>query len=310
MTGRAICQHCEAGEPEKCTRLAVSEEGAWTPCLRVGGGRVRVTEPGLVADLSSADYHADKEWLSSSALKAALPTYTEPDNAEALAFGTLFHAVVLEPDSLDDYAVLDAAKIGVLKDGSPAKNPTSTDAWKSAIAEAEQDGKTVVAQADWDKAHRMAESVHAHRTAASLLFDGRGVNEESAFWVDEAGIKHKARFDRRIPGAIVDLKSTSCKPLTSEELAKATASYLYDLSAAHYLAVAQGLALDVETFALVFVSKHPPHHVYVCDLDDAFLADGRVLREQAIDRVINGPRGFTTLTPPRWRRIDQMELSA
>jgi hypothetical protein len=269
-----------------------------------------ITEPGLVHGLANDAYHAQTDWLSSTQLKRALPSYTEPDDQAALDFGTLFHTVVLEPDNLDGYAVLDADKIGVKADGTPAQNPTATAAWKNAIAEAKQDGKMVVSQADWDKAHRMADSVHRHHTASALLYDGQGVNEESAFWVDEAGVKHKARFDRRIPGAIVDLKSTSCKPLTAEELAKATAAYLYDLSAAHYLAVADGLELDAQTFALVFVSKHPPHHVYVCDLDDAFLADGRHLREQAIDRIVHGPRGFATLTPPRWRRLDHQEIPA
>jgi hypothetical protein len=265
---------------------------------------MKIATPGIIPDLPNDAYHADKEWLSSTALKRALPTYTEPDASDALAFGTLFHTVVLEPDNLDAYAVLDAKTIGVLKDGSPAQNPTATSAWKAAVAEAEQDGKTIVDQADWDKAHRMADRVHEHQTAAALLFDGNGTNEESAFWIDGDGLKHKARFDRRVPGAVVDLKSTSVKPLNSDELAKATASYLYDLSAAHYLAVAEGLDLDVNAFAFVFVSKHPPHHVVVCELDDAFLADGRVLRETAIDRLVNGPRGFTTLTPPRWRRIE------
>jgi len=265
---------------------------------------VSITKPGLVYDLSNADYHADTAWLSSTALKRALPTYTEPDDDAALTFGTLFHTVVLEPHNLDAYAVLDATKIGVLKDGSPAQNPTATSAWKAAVAEAKQDGKTIIDKADWDKAHRMADSIHEHHTAAALLFGGDGHNEESAFWVDEAGLKHKARFDRRIPGAVVDLKSTSVKPLGPDELAKATAAYLYDLSAAHYLAGAEALALDVTAFAFVFVSKHAPHHVVVCDLDESFLADGRVLRETAIDRMVNGPRGFTTLTPPRWRRIE------
>ena len=86
-------------------------------------------EPGLRTDLSNDEYHGLTEWLSSSQLKAALPEhYTKPaGDSPALAFGTFFHSLVLEPDTVSDlYVPLDAEKIGVKADGSPAQNPTMT----------------------------------------------------------------------------------------------------------------------------------------------------------------------------------------
>jgi hypothetical protein len=278
-------------------------------------------KPGLVADLPNEEYHAQTDWLSSTQLKGYLPErYTQGGSQEALDFGTLFHTVVLEPDHLDGYAerngfaVLDAKKIGVKKDGTAADNPTATTAWKEAVAAAEKDGKRVIHAAEWqrwlDQAFAMRDAVAEHETAASLLFDGEGSNEESAFWIDDSGLQHKARFDRRIPGAIVDLKSTSAKP-GEASLTRAVIDYGYDLSAAHYMAVAEGLGLEVQAFALVFVAKEAPHRVTVAELDETFLARGRILRALAIDRHLNaapayeGASGYLTLSAPRWARLDE-----
>ncbi|MGS7457605.1 PD-(D/E)XK nuclease-like domain-containing protein, partial [Mycobacterium tuberculosis] len=67
------------------------------------------------------------------------------------------------------------------------------------------------AQADLDRALAMRDKLHEHATAAELLFNRDGTNEESAFAVVD-GVPCRARFDRRVSGAIVDLKSTSTKP--------------------------------------------------------------------------------------------------
>jgi hypothetical protein len=266
------------------------------------------TEPGIVADLPNDDYHADQRWLSSSRLKGYLPErYKAGGSQDALDFGTLFHTVVLEPDNLGGYVVLDAAAIAGNnpKTGKPYDSPTMTSKWKTVVAEAEQGGKTVVAQADWDRAHAMRDAVAKHDTAARLLFED-GQSELSAFATDADGVAHKARFDRYLPGAIVDLKSTSGKP-GKDSIARSVVDYGYDLSAAHYLAVADLLGLDVQAFAFVFCTKDEPYRVTVCDLDESFLARGRALRERAIRRHLDpaepryeGASGFLTIDAPPW----------
>lgn len=270
---------------------------------------------GLHAGMSNEDYHARTDWASSSTLKALLPErYKAGGSQEALDFGTLFHTAVLEPDNLADYAVLDADKIGLKSDGTPAQNPTMTAAWKRAVAEAEADGRTVIAQADLDRALAMAEAIHGHDTAANLLHGIDGTFEESAF-AEVDGVPCRARFDKRIPGAILDLKSTSAKP-GADSLTRAILDYGYDLSAAHYLKVAQALDLDVDTFALIFVSKTPNeqtgrYYVTVIDLDETFLIRGRALRAQAIDRFLHraepydGATGFLTLPCPKWAQLEE-----
>ena len=266
-------------------------------------------KPGLHFNLPNDDYHADTEYLSSSVLKRALPErYKAGGSQDALDFGTLFHTVVLEPDELDAYTVLDADVIGVKADGTKASNPTMTVAWKNAVAAAEAEGKTIVAQSDWDRAHAMRAAIRFHPEASRLLFTEPGEAEVSAFWQPSDGPAHKARFDRLLDGKAVDLKSTSAQP-GEDALTKAVLNYGYDLSAAHYLEVAEGLELGVTEFWFVFVAKEPPHYVTVCDLSDDFLTRGRLLRALALERLTNdappyvGAEGHLTLTPPPYARI-------
>jgi hypothetical protein len=256
---------------------------------------------GILADLDNNAYHADELYLSSSRLKAYLPERYKPGGSqEALDFGTLFHTVVLEPENLGEYVALDAEKIGVKADGTPAQNPTMTTAWKRAVAEAEADGKRVIAQQDLDRAYAMRDAIQRHATAARLLADAV-TREESAFWIDENGVKHKARFDGRGPGFILDLKSTSAKPGTFS-LRRAVRDYGYHLSGAHYRTVAQGLGLDAANFALLFVGKEPPHYVTLAEIGPDLLAEGATQREEAILRATNpdidayeGASSFITL---------------
>lgn len=272
-------------------------------------GEFQPTPGTIYPDLSNEVYHSLTDWHSSSMLKAALPErYKTGGSPAALEYGTLVHSVVLEPDNLGHYVALDAERIGRKADGSPAAVPTMTQAWKKAVAEAEQDGKTVVAQADWDAAHRIRDAVAAHGTAAALLL-GDGASEESVFWADDDG-QHRARFDRRLPGAIVDLKTTSAKP-GPDSLTRTILDFGYEVSAAHYLAGAAALDLDADVFAWVFVGKAEEPWVSVVEVDGAFLARGRALRAEALRRLNDpgvdrfpGASGHLILRCPAWAVID------
>src|SRR5690606_10954800 len=195
--------------------------------------------------------------------------------------------------------------IGVKADGTPAANPLMTAAWKRAAAEVETDGYTVIAKADLDRATAMVDAIHDHPVAHGLLFSDDGVSEESAFWVDGNGVQHKARFDRRIPGAIIDVKTTSAQP-GAHSLTGAVLNYGYDVAAAHYLTVAVGLGLDVTDFIHVWVSKAAPYRVTVTELDHFFLQRGRELRSLALERAVGdadpyeGATERLLLTPPMW----------
>ncbi|MBU2693850.1 hypothetical protein [Pimelobacter sp. 30-1] len=270
--------------------------------------------PGLHHAMTIEDYRARTGHLSSSVLRKALPErYPAAGASRARAFGALFHAVVLDPDRLDDrYVVLDPGKVGRRKDGSVADHPTATTAWRTAAAEVATAGKTLVSPEDWERAHAMRDAVTRSPSAAALLFDLPGATGVSAFYESPAGLRHKARYDRLLDGIVVDLKSTGTRP-GADALARAVVDHGYDLGAAHDLAVGDGLELALERVALVFVSKEPPHHrVTVCDLAEEFLRRGRALRALAVERLTDpaaetyeGADGPLTLALPRCDRIEQ-----
>lgn len=274
---------------------------------------VLITEPGIRDDLINDDYHAQSAWFGSSQLKGYLPEWFKPAGATAaLDLGTLAHALILEPDTEHRFVALDPASVGRKADGTTADNPKATKAWREAVAEHEAAGRTVVEATIWQAAHRMADAVLSHLIAGPLM-TGDGVNEQSLFWRDDAGVQHRARPDRRIPGALLDLKTTVALP-SAADLARAVTSYGYDLSAVHYLegARALGLADDGTAFVHVWVGKTEPYLVTVTefghDPDGAdFWHRGRSLRVLAIERATNekAPRylGATeplTLTAPPW----------
>lgn len=267
--------------------------------------------PGIYTAMSNGVYHDDTDYLSSTILKRALPErYKKGGIQDALDFGTLFHTVVLEPDQLDAYVVLDAHKIAGNnpKTGKPYDAPHMTAKFKAAVAEAADTGQIVVSQEDWDRAHAMRDAIAKHPRASELL-NACTAFEESAFWVDDNGVRHKARFDGRGPGFALDLKSTSGKPGT-ESLTRAVIDYGYDLSAEHYRTVAEGCGLDVDEFWFVFASKDDDHFITVCSLDDVFRDRGRILRALAIERLTDpaaakydGADRDLRLTPPPYARL-------
>ncbi|HKY58342.1 MAG TPA: PD-(D/E)XK nuclease-like domain-containing protein [Aeromicrobium sp.] len=273
--------------------------------------------PGIYTDMSNDDYHADTEYLSSTRLKRLLPeNYKQGGNQDALDFGNLFHTVVLEPEKLADrYLVLDPYKVGVKANGDRADNPTATTAWKKAVTKATEDGLTVVSPADWDKAHAMRDSVLKHDEARELLNLASAQHEVSVFVEDpDTGLKLKARFDLLAPMVAVDAKSTAAKP-GAHSLTKAVIDYGYDLSAAHYLHVAELAGLQVDGFTLLFIGKEPPYRVTVADLDDLLIMRGRRLRDLAIKRLLDptepayeGATGRLLLTCPDWALEDEMEI--
>lgn len=247
--------------------------------------------PGIHLDMPNGDYHADTDYLSSSALKRLLPEHYKPynGNGDALDFGTAFHAQALGTD----------------------ENVTTHDfpTWLSKAAKEARDaaraaGEVPILTADAERIEQMVASLRRHESATRLLTQPGATPEVSAFTHDDNGNGIKARFDLSAP-VIVDLKSTSGMP-GEHELARTVINYGYDLSAAHYLDVAERVGLEPQGFALVFVEKTAPFRVTVAELDAEFLARGARLVELAKDRhhgrapSYPGETGFLTLNCPRW----------
>ena len=224
-------------------------------------------------NLPESEYHADTTSLSATGAKTLLRSPAEyrhkldhPMRTAALELGTLFHALVLgQPHTI---TVQDW-------DGR-------TTAGKARKAEVEQAGLTVISQADWDTAHRMADAVSVHRVADQLFSDGKP--EVSAYATDPfTNVPMRGRMDwLREDGWIIDLKST--RDACPDEFAKSCANFGYHVQAAWYMELARANGVDVQGFRFVAVEKTAPHLVSVIELSERAIRHGSELGHQA--RVI------------------------
>jgi hypothetical protein len=246
-------------------------------------------EIGLNKHLSNADYHADREYFSSSALKLLrkdkmdfLKKYILNQKDEefnpAFAFGTYVHTAMLEPELLDvETAVYD----GTARVGSK---------WKE--FEKANEGKTVITRPDKLKIDKIMNSYSYHNAALDML--SGGVAEET-YAGEINGIKLKVRADYIKGSSLIDVKTTS-SPLNYSNLQSTIHQYDYDLSAALYMDVINLFRKDKLTnMFFVFASKKH-YDIMVVRLSDEFLEAGRRKYLEAVERYKMLDReGFFTI---------------
>lgn len=262
--------------------------------------------PGFYADIPAAEYHADPDSVSASALKTLLKApalyrhqQTHPQQSGAMDLGSAAHALVLGKDEDLIYVA-------------------PFDSWQTKAAQTERKlareaGLSPVTISEWATVSAMADKLSEHDTAMSLLSHGEA--EISAYAPDEeTGFLRRCRFDFLNASDVgVDYKST--KDASPRSFAGSVATYGYDLSAAYYSDIAADLGRPLSAVALIAQEKEPPYLVEVYDLDAAFLDRGRRRYRRALERLRDcresgiwpgyTGRQFTTLTPPRWATYDE-----
>lgn len=246
----------------------------------------------LIHNLPERAYHADTTTLSASGAKVLLGKRPPSQDNEALSFGSLVHVVLLEPDRLHEYAVLDPDIIGLTVKGEKSDNPTATKAWKDAVFAAKRDGLTVISPATLAKAQEMAAAVLGH-PEAGRLFAQATAHEVSAYADHPSGARVRARFDLVGPGYIADVKTTFDG--NPEDFGRTMHKYLYHVSAANYIDIARANGLDAERFDLICVEKDKTpggeYRVSVLEIHPDAIDRGRELMAQACDRWLqNGKR--------------------
>ena len=182
-----------------------------------------------------------------------------------MIFGSLVHAMVLEPESVAGIYCKEEHEGDHLNKNSKAYK----EARKQFLQENE--GKTIISKGDWQRAEMMAEQVNL--IAGGLLHNG--VAEHSCFAVDEAGIGRKCRPDYYIEhaGIVIDLKTTrSYKPY---EFQKTIHEYRYHRQAAWYLDALRLAGKPAETFIIIAVDKNSPYTPVVYQMDDESIEVGR-----------------------------------
>jgi hypothetical protein len=206
--------------------------------------------PGIVMDLSMDAYHADRNYLSSSALKVALNDprlfVKKHINGELIkekegthfAVGSFTHTLILEPEKAGEFVVYPGRRYG-----------REWEAFKSANF-----GRQILTETEMAEAHRLADLLKADKEIM-YLFQG-GQSEVAAFG-SVNGVAVKARADYLKGNVIIDIKTTS-KPIDFENLMWTIKDYGYDLSAAHYRNTFREVTGKDHDFILVLVRKDVP----------------------------------------------------
>lgn len=239
----------------------------------------------IVRNLSEADYHSDVEHLSASGAKVLLGKRPPSGDSDAIQFGRLVHTVILEPEKLDRFAVLDAEIVGVKADGSKADNPRNTKAWRDAAFKAERDGLTVVDARTLTKAQAMAQAVQNHPEAGRVLAAATE-HEVSMFADHPTGAPVRGRLDLLGPDFVADVKT--CRDADPAEFGRVIEKLMYHVSAANYLDIARANGIDAREFLFICVETEPTlggeYRVSVIELHRDAIDLGRELMTQACER--------------------------
>lgn len=222
---------------------------------------------GFNEDIDNEDYHADREYLSSSSLKMMLKdprkfykVYVENEKVEqsnksALDLGSYIHARILEPHLVEkEFAVFN----GHMRRGK---------SWDEFLENAGE--KIIITRSQ----KNMADDLIRKYEEASVILGKQGLEEKevkiSSFFekgfaeqtlcgiID--GIKIKVRFDYRKDfedfGSINDIKTTSDYIGTKKSVERICANFDYDLSAALYVDLATQVTGKPHDFYFCFLSK-------------------------------------------------------
>lgn len=291
-----------------------------------------IVKPGIYRNIPSDQYHSNSA-IGSSQIKlmnGKSPAHfraqyitgeLELKTSAAMEQGTLFHALVLEPDTVDhefrpaldpsDYphalkgkeAIVSRIKMinediedktkklkisGTIAELTQRLLAVDPDVllWDRLVAAAAEDPRTEVSQDIWDTAHRMRDSVMGHSLAARLLTGGEA--ESSIFAVDpETKLPVKVRPDylRRQDRLMVDLKSTrDASPL---RWAKDAGLRGYHIQQAMYSHVPTLLnpALPIDDFVFVVCENSPPYVTECVVLDKATVDIGVARYHQTMARL-------------------------
>jgi hypothetical protein len=228
-----------------------------------------ITEPGVYAGISNADYHANPALGSTSLKTLATKTpahyqhdKTHPKFSDAFTLGTAAHSLILEDDT-SGIEIVDA-------------DNWLTKAAKEAKAAALADGKQPLLTKEWQQVLAMKFAVMSHPLARAAFTDHRA--EESVFW-DEDGLTLKCRPDEWKPGLLIDLKTT--RSADPNEFGKTAHEFGYHQSAAHYIDGVKAATGEELPFHFVLVEKTAPYLVSVVELDIEAVNIGRQLNDRA-----------------------------
>lgn len=238
--------------------------------------------------MTNEEYHADKSAINASGLKqlAISPAHykasiEEPNKpTPAMEFGTLIHACVLEPETVQ----------------SVCKKLSS-----KAVSQLEE-------------AEMIAKHVFAH-PVGKLIESKFGEPEKTIFWEEvipisdraKVGVKCKARLDWYIApcdqfpnGIIIDLKSAS--DASEDDFPKQAYNFGYHIQAAWYVRALGGNV----PFVFLVAEKKAPYGVVAYSASESFLKAGN----DAVNKLIRvyAECSASNIWPCYSQQIKQLDL--
>jgi hypothetical protein len=209
---------------------------------------------------------------------------TEP--TAAMRLGRLTHTAVFEPDRLPvEYLVC------CCDDRRKKEHRTC-------VTSAEDQGRTLVTDSDYQRALTIRDAVRANPIAAAYLRDGEA--EQTIRWTDPTtGLACKGRLDwfARSPRAIVDLKTTNDIGERAFRAACERMGYFRQLAMYAMGVEACGLMVEARC-VLIAVENRPPFEVAVYPVDSDSLHSARAEVEELLT-VLKACRE-ADLWPPRY----------
>jgi exodeoxyribonuclease VIII len=253
-------------------------------------------KPGIYPNISFEEYLLAKQ-INSSSLKiinSKTPAhYFESLNSErkengALRFGTALHCKILEPDSFDSLYIA----MGEIN--------RTTKAGKSAYAELEETGKTILTDIELETIIGISKSIEKVPGLSGILT--YGIKELSVFTEDR-----KCRLDCYNGKFIFDLKT--CIDASPHGFSKQIYNYGYHIQAAWYLDTCALAGLDVNAFILIAIEKTAPYAVGIYQIGEESLKLGRYQYQKALEKFkeceVSGKwpgysQNIETINVPNW----------
>lgn len=186
----------------------------------------------------------------------------EDDITDAMAMGSATHTAVLEPDEFD-------RMYAVAPEGDK-RTKVVKEAWKVAEAEAAESGRALLRVKEYDLCRTLRDRIWNDELAGPML-SGRGRNEVSVVWQDEAtGLMCKARIDRLCDWmgftCHIDLKTT--QDASPWGYPYECRKYKYHWSAAFYLKGCEVIHSATRRFLHIAIEKEPPYDLGVYEFID------------------------------------------
>ena len=226
----------------------------------------------VMDDLANEEYHKITTHIGHSGIleirrspRHFYERYLNPNRiieepTEAMAFGSMYHTLILEPTKFFGRYIFKPEIDKPLSNDGKAQ----LRAFKEANA-----GKIIITQKQYQLAEEMKTALLKYDKAVEYL-EG---DKEQSFFVEIDGVPYKVRLDNLGASCIADLKT--CTDASKANFSKEAYNRGYYIQAAMYCDVIQAITGQYLPMQFINQEKTPPYFVGIYDLDEDSLALGR-----------------------------------